>query len=114
MQGGGGEKGGEHKPVRKHAVIYLFPLGKKKKETVSTAQSNLWKRARDSFNHPMSTSSFSPGLIPHVEDHGISSADLCGFWIRPTPQVISFDMVVLISCTTGIKALQSMRKADKI
>lgn len=107
VQGGGGRKEGSTS-----AYANMLVWGK----IVSTAQSNLLKRNRDSLNHPISTSSLSWALQQSAGDHGSSSPDLSGVWIRPAPHVISFDMVVLIGCTARIKkyrkALEGLTKSD--
>lgn len=52
-----------------------------------------------------------PGpYLKYTKDNGSSSTDLHGFWIRTTLQLISFDMVVLIGCSAGIKSIAEHEK----
>lgn len=81
MQGRGQRKEERTSPYT-NMLLSIYFLSEKK--VVSTAQSNLRKRARDSFNHPISTISFSPGLIPHVlKTMGFPQLTFVGFGSDP-------------------------------
>lgn len=108
-----GSGGSERRKAQAHAQThcYLFCSSEKKKPKQHSSIKSMEKSKGWTHSTTVFQQACHPGpYLKCTEDHGSSSTDLHGFWVRPTLQLISFDVVVLIGCSAGIKSLAEHKK----